>query len=127
MPKYRQLHTKIVDSFDFNEMPDDFTPKRDYAGMPAQRKGPGYVYIMRGSDGNYKIGSTVRPLKRNYEVSHYGKVKTTIILLAFTDNMNILERLLHKTFSHKKIWREWFSLSSDDLIIIRNIMSDSCR
>jgi DnaD/phage-associated family protein len=24
MPKYRQLHTKILDSFDFNEMPDDF-------------------------------------------------------------------------------------------------------
>lgn len=24
MPKYRQLHTKIIDSFDFNEMPDDF-------------------------------------------------------------------------------------------------------
>jgi DnaD/phage-associated family protein len=25
MPKYRQLHTKIIDSFDFNEMPDDLT------------------------------------------------------------------------------------------------------
>ena len=25
MPKYRQLHLKIIDSFDFNEMPDDFT------------------------------------------------------------------------------------------------------
>jgi hypothetical protein len=25
MPKYRQLQTKIVDSFDFAEMPDDFT------------------------------------------------------------------------------------------------------
>lgn len=25
MPKYRQLHTKIIDSDDFNEMPDDFT------------------------------------------------------------------------------------------------------
>ena len=24
-PKYRQLHTKVLDSFDFNEMPDDFT------------------------------------------------------------------------------------------------------
>jgi len=24
MPKYRQLHTKIIDSFDFNNMPDDF-------------------------------------------------------------------------------------------------------
>lgn len=24
MPKYRQLHTKIIDSFDFNEMPNDF-------------------------------------------------------------------------------------------------------
>jgi hypothetical protein len=25
MPKYRQLHTKILDSYDFAEMPDDFT------------------------------------------------------------------------------------------------------
>jgi len=25
MPKYRQLYTKVIDSFDFNEMPDDFT------------------------------------------------------------------------------------------------------
>jgi len=25
MPKYRQLHTKIIDSFDFNDIPDDFT------------------------------------------------------------------------------------------------------
>ena len=25
MPKYRQLHTKVINSFDFNEMPDDFT------------------------------------------------------------------------------------------------------
>jgi hypothetical protein len=24
MPKFRALHTKIIDSFDFNEMPDDF-------------------------------------------------------------------------------------------------------
>ena len=25
MPRYRKLHTKTVESFDFNEMPDDFT------------------------------------------------------------------------------------------------------
>jgi hypothetical protein len=25
MPKYRQLHVKILDSYDFSEMPDDFT------------------------------------------------------------------------------------------------------
>ncbi len=25
MPQYRKLHVKILDSFDFNEMPDDFT------------------------------------------------------------------------------------------------------
>lgn len=25
MPKYRQLHVKILESFDFNELPDDFT------------------------------------------------------------------------------------------------------
>jgi hypothetical protein len=25
MPKYREIHTKITQSFDFNEMPDDFT------------------------------------------------------------------------------------------------------
>lgn len=25
MPKYRQLHVKIIESFDFNEMPNDFT------------------------------------------------------------------------------------------------------
>jgi hypothetical protein len=25
MPTYRKLHTKIVDSYDFAEMPDDFT------------------------------------------------------------------------------------------------------
>ena len=103
-------------------MPNEFTPNRRYAGMPARRKGPGYVYVMRGSDGFYKIGSTIRPKKRNYEVSHYGKVKTEICLLAFTENMNTLERHLHKAFHHKHVWREWFSLSPDDLVIIQNIM-----
>lgn len=81
------------------------------AGMPPRRNTPGFVYILSGDNGLYKIGSTVRLEKRVWEVSHYSGVKSALYFSVQTQNMNKLERYLHKKFENQRVYNEWFDLT----------------
>jgi hypothetical protein len=62
MPKYRQLHCKIIDSFDFNEMPDDFC-RVTWVLLPVilDREG-------RGIDSPTWIKSKMYPLRQDVTI-----------------------------------------------------------
>lgn len=82
------------------------------------------IYIVRDNISlNYKIGSSVNPLRRYNELCN--KSNTTIIenkdltLLWYSDPIERVEESnLHKHFKNKRINGEWFSLSEDDLSVI---------
>lgn len=62
MPKYRQLHVKIIDSFDFNEMPDDFT-RVVWVMLPLILDSEG-----RGIYNAAWIKSKMFPLRSNFDI-----------------------------------------------------------
>jgi DnaD/phage-associated family protein len=68
MPKYRQLHTKIIDSFDFNEMPDDFT-RIVWVLLPLILDSEG-----RGLDNPSWIKSKMFPIRQDVSEKQISKV-----------------------------------------------------
>jgi predicted GIY-YIG superfamily endonuclease len=82
---------------------------------PPRRNTPGFVYILTGDNGNYKIGSTTRMDRRVWEVSHYSGIKSELYFYVETDDMNDLENRMHKQFRKKRVVNEWFSLTALEL------------
>lgn len=68
MPKYRQLHTQILDSFDFNEMPDDFT-RLVWTLLPLILDSEG-----RGIDNMDWVKSKMFPLRSDVTTQQLSKV-----------------------------------------------------
>lgn len=96
-----------------NNVRGNFTrgPNRICAG-----KGPGYLYLLRRSDGLHKIGHTINVKKRltynRYENRgyHIDLIHTVYVSCRIEE-----ERYWHDLFATKRIWREWFDLSEQDI------------
>ena len=87
-----------------------------YDWEPTERRNiPGYVYIFRGDNGLHKIGSTKHITRRMWEVSHYTGVKLELFFCVKTNDMNFLEKKLHKHFKDKRVYNEWFYLEEGEL------------
>jgi hypothetical protein len=63
MPRWRKLHTKTVDSFDFNDMPDDFT-RLLWTLLPLGLDRSG-----RGIDNSAWVRSKIFPLREDVEAA----------------------------------------------------------
>jgi hypothetical protein len=87
----------------------------DRRGWSPKRNTPGYVYILQGDNGLYKIGSTNRLDRRIWEVSHYSGVRCELYYSVETANMNELEKKLHKQFKDMRVYGEWFDLNPLEL------------
>ena len=96
--------------------------RNSWLGSP-KRNMPGWVYILTGDNGLYKIGSTKRIEKRVWEISHYSGIKCAIYFFSRTENMNKLEKRLHRIFAAKRVFGEWFDLSSIDLLSVIEIIN----
>ena len=64
MPKYRQLHVKILDSEDVNDMPDDFT-RLTWVLLPLIVDSEG-----RGLDNAAWVRAKMYPLREDVELPH---------------------------------------------------------
>jgi hypothetical protein len=77
----------------------------------------GKIYLIEAnSDGyvTYKIGKTSRSTKKRLnELSTGNSGKLTIIFEYETSNVHILEKVLHRQFSHCHLNGEWFSEDLD--------------
>jgi hypothetical protein len=68
MPKYRKLHLKVIDSFDFNSMPDDFT-RVSWILLTLIADSEG-----RGIDNPAWLRSKLYPMRPDVELSSINKV-----------------------------------------------------
>lgn len=86
-----------------------------------------YVYLMYDSKNNfYKIGISNNPVYREKTLQ---SEKPTIILIkskCFPKRKiaEILEKTLHDTYSNKRIRGEWFSLNTEDINDISQILNE---
>ncbi len=80
-----------------------------------------YVYIMRGTKWNFKIGISNDPERRLTEVSHNPKLISTYRFF----NAHSIEKILHTIFNRDRITRsgsgktEWFMLGVGGIIRLR--------
>lgn len=80
---------------------------------------PGYIYVMKCM-GYYKIGKS----KDCRRLGEYTKLpeEPEYVMIEYVSNMDLLERFLHDLYASKRLREgscEWFNLSDDDLITIR--------
>jgi hypothetical protein len=84
-----------------------------------------YVYLMFNVDTNStKIGFSKNPYNRERTLQ---SKDPNVFLLAAWKAPKSVEKQLHKKFDRKRIRGEWFSLSIDDLISIKQIMQQDTK
>ena len=79
------------------------------------------IYLI--SDGTFiKIGitSNIRKRIKNLQTGNPHKLK--VLFTWYVENAEQLEIQLHKKFERKRKSGEWFDLTDDDVIIIRNVV-----
>lgn len=74
-----------------------------------------YIYLIQAQDtGLYKIGISIHPEKRllEHQTGNPGKLK--LIAKQILEHPTLVEKTLHRQFSHLKKEGEWFNLSLAD-------------
>lgn len=83
----------------------------------------GFVYLMKASNGLYRIGKSKDPSMRLSD--HQSKnrdVKLEIVHLISCDNYHAAELMLHSRFENQRIGRkEWFRLTDENVECIKAI------
>lgn len=76
----------------------------------------GFIYVIKAPDKSFKIGFTTNPLNRLKALaeSHHSLTVSAIYCGSMAD-----EKYLHKVFHLKRLSREWFKLSPDDMLFIK--------
>lgn len=75
----------------------------------------GFVYLVEGHRGEYKIGRTKSPGRRVYELGATASVELKPIHVIKTDDPVGIEAYWHKRFQNKRMKREWFKLSAAEV------------
>lgn len=74
-----------------------------------------YIYLLESHNNEHKIGIT-NNLDKRIKTLNTGTANNLILLKSFKTNFGFkLEKIIHKTFLEKKINREWFKLSINDI------------
>lgn len=80
----------------------------------------GRVYLLRAENGLHKIGRTANPSDRLKTFSVKLPFQVQFEHLIETNDMYALESKLHKLFAEKNIAGEWFELSPEDVLYIKD-------
>ncbi len=94
-------------------------PKKKY--RPSKNKVSGWVYIVQGVDGYYKIGMTTDMEKRLRALATNSHTPLTLVHAIKCRNCARAERKLHKQFSGKRGHGEWFRLNAADLAQLKSL------
>lgn len=76
---------------------------------------PGYVYLIEGADGYYKIGRTKHPDKRIDELTRQAPFPLKLLHIIEAECMIAIEAALHERFRNQCSNREWFRLTPQDI------------
>lgn len=97
------------------------TPTGNITSLRLPNESSGYVYILRGIDGWFKIGKAKDVSDRTAKVGILVPFATTLILTISTNNRHGLERELHNQFAHVRGNGEWFKLTENDLAWLKSL------
>ncbi len=75
---------------------------------------PGYVYLIQGPDGLFKIGRSVNPIARMSQIAPRDVCLQLVSYIPSADCV-WLERFVHEAYSHRRVKLEWFRLSPGDV------------
>ena len=82
----------------------------------------GYVYLLQGQKGYYKIGHTKDPSDRYQTFKLKLPFAVEYLHLITCDDRRAAESMLHRCFAHRRIkGTEWFLLTEDDIRLIKSI------
>ncbi len=82
---------------------------------PVESKGHGFVYLVKGHRGEYKIGRTRRLDSRVSELGAQASVRHEQVHAIETDDPGGVEAYWHRRFAAKRIRGEWFKLSAAEV------------
>lgn len=84
----------------------------------------GFVYVLQGEGGFFKIGLTQRDdvQSRYREITAALPWKITLLFAYKVSNAFRIEALLHRKYTAKWVRGEWFSLDVDDLGIVEGFL-----
>ena len=91
------------------------------AVKPTPKPKPGYVYLLKGPSGYYKIGMTQNPATRRASFGVTLPFEVEFECLIKTDDMSGLELKLHDMYSNRRVNGEWFNLTSEDIAYIKSL------
>jgi hypothetical protein len=89
-----------------------------FLAPPAQ-----YVYLIQDISvtGSCKIGKTNHPSRRAREFGVLLPMKTRVIHIIRTEDMQALEKQLHRLYAAKRVNGEWFKLDTEDIEHIKSL------
>ena len=81
---------------------------------------PGVVYVIESS-GAYKIGMTTNFANRLNTIKVANPNEVNVVYKVESGDPKSMESYLHKMFQDEKIKGEWFSLSNEDIVRIKEL------
>jgi len=79
----------------------------------------GFVYLLKGENGKYKIGCSINPERRCKELCLSSCENHKLVHTITSDDMYALEKMCHTIFKDKKSHSEWFNLSDTDVSLFK--------
>lgn len=97
--------------------------EEQFAKEQQSRSRQDHVYIIRASNGYYKIGISVDPNHRLKELRRQAATWAISLEMVHTiasNNAYGLEQSLHKRFAERRVIGEWFLLTAQDIEWLRS-------
>lgn len=114
-----------VDKFAENPASQYTTPETERALLEKyhetfRRTGKrGYVYVVKGRNGQFKIGHTVQLKQRIKALRDMNGGIVELVHVVLCHDRIAIEETLHNLFKEKHVDGEWFALTAEDIEVIR--------
>jgi len=119
---YSQVTNAEIDAYNLETLREQQKVQQGHRAPSTNHKRrhakSGYVYLLRADNGLYKIGKTTCLDRRITELSIKLPYELELIHAVESDNIDVLEQLLHEQFADKRVRGEWFALSARDVEFI---------
>jgi hypothetical protein len=111
---------EVQDEVDYFK--DMYAENEKYA-LPEKKKGIGYVYVLKGENGRYKIGYSKNVNKRINTLCVSSCEDHKLVFFYEVEDPSTEEKKLHNLMGSKRLHSEWFNLNDEDIQIIEAHLS----